>query len=265
VTIEASVSNGGEVKDTRDITLMINGTASGSQSLALEGGATGKVTFTYSSETSGAYDVNVMGLSGSFTVLGLSKYSSNAYFYSVLYPPGLKVDDEEASNVLIENSDGEGITVDVERLSTVTTAKEYFDQVIEDNQDALSEWKVISQSEIVQDGAVIGYKYDSSYFRIGKKYLSKGAVTKKAGFGYNVDFHVAETSWAKYKVAAAKSVDSFTSPRSFTGAYSNTTFGIALTLPPEWSATETGKANSPILITTPYFRMRSWYFWSWIQ
>lgn len=252
VTVQATVTNVGEVKDTEPVALMVNGSESDSQILTLEPGASEKVSYTLTRDTSGIYSINVRGATGSLSVIDFSKYTSENYFYTISYPPDFDVKEIEAETVAIEKANVGGISVLVDRVSTSLAPKGYFDLTAESKKKQLPDWTVISQTEVIEDGAVIGYKYDYSNTVDGKRWLGKGVVITKAGFGYYAVFTTFETEWEKYKAIAAQCVNSFAPPKSFSGPYSNAALGVALTMPAEWTVTETGVSNTPLFCFSPY-------------
>jgi oligopeptide transport system substrate-binding protein len=254
VTIEANVTNVGDVKDTKPVALMVNGSESSSKSLTLEPGASGKVTYTLTPDTSGSYNINVLSATGSLTVNDYSKYANKGtYFnnYTISYPPDFSVK-ENKQNVSIEKTDVGGISVVVERVSTSLTAKAYFDVVAQAKKKGYPDWIVASQTDIVEGGTVIGYKYDYSNTINGKKWLGRAMVIKKAGLGYYVGFSANEAEWKNYQTIAGRCVDSFAYPKSFSGSYTNAALGVAFTLPTEWTVTETGVANPPLYFYSPH-------------
>ena len=68
VTIGVKVTNTGDLSGSYEVTLKIDGVAVATQEVTLEGGASQKVTFTTSKDVAGTYNVNVNGLSSTFTV-----------------------------------------------------------------------------------------------------------------------------------------------------------------------------------------------------
>ena len=68
VTIGVKVTNTGDLSESYEVTLRINNVVEATQEVTLEGGASQKVTFTTSKDVAGTYNVNVKGLSGTFTV-----------------------------------------------------------------------------------------------------------------------------------------------------------------------------------------------------
>ena len=68
VTISIEVKNVGEMSGSHTVTLKVRGAAVGSETVALDGGASTTVSFTVSEDAAGTYSVEVDGLSGSFTV-----------------------------------------------------------------------------------------------------------------------------------------------------------------------------------------------------
>ncbi len=68
VTISALVENTGEKAGILRVTLKVNGTAEQVEHVALDAGASTRVSFTTSGDAAGSYAVDVNGLTGSFTV-----------------------------------------------------------------------------------------------------------------------------------------------------------------------------------------------------
>ena len=68
VTISVKVTNTGDLSESYEVTLRLNKVAVATQEVTLEGGASQKVTFTTSKDVAGTYNVNVSGLSSTFTV-----------------------------------------------------------------------------------------------------------------------------------------------------------------------------------------------------
>jgi len=69
VTINAGVSNTGDVEGAYTVTLYVNGTVVGTSALTVPGGGSETVRFTLAEEEPGTYVVAVDGLTGSFKVL----------------------------------------------------------------------------------------------------------------------------------------------------------------------------------------------------
>jgi hypothetical protein len=68
VTIGVKVTNTGDLSGSYEVTLKIDGVAVATEDVTLAGGTSGTVTFTTSKDTAGTYNVNVNGLSSTFTV-----------------------------------------------------------------------------------------------------------------------------------------------------------------------------------------------------
>ncbi len=69
VTISVKVTNTGDLSESYEVTLKLNKVAVDAQEVTLEGGASQTVTFTTSKDAAGTYNVNVDGLSSTFTVM----------------------------------------------------------------------------------------------------------------------------------------------------------------------------------------------------
>ncbi len=70
ISITATVSNTGGTAGTYQLVLKINGLIEQTQKATLEAGASQAITFKVSKNIAGTYDVDVNGLTGSFTVIG---------------------------------------------------------------------------------------------------------------------------------------------------------------------------------------------------
>jgi len=68
VTIGVKVTNTGRLFDSYQVTLKVDNVVVDTKDVALEGGASQKVAFTTSKDVAGTYNVNIDGLSGTFTV-----------------------------------------------------------------------------------------------------------------------------------------------------------------------------------------------------
>jgi hypothetical protein len=69
VTISANVCNNGEEKGSQSVVLSVNGVAEQSQTVSASGGSCKAVSFTTARAVPGAYDVDINGQHGQFTVL----------------------------------------------------------------------------------------------------------------------------------------------------------------------------------------------------
>jgi hypothetical protein len=69
VTVSANVCNGGEERGSATATLMVNGVAEQSQSVATSGGSCKQVVFAVARAVPGTYQVSVGGMQGQFSVL----------------------------------------------------------------------------------------------------------------------------------------------------------------------------------------------------
>ncbi|MBN1856964.1 MAG: hypothetical protein JW846_08435 [Dehalococcoidia bacterium] len=69
VTVSANVCNGGEERGSATATLMVNGVAEQSQSVAASGGSCKQVVFAVARAVPGTYQVSVGGMQGQFSVL----------------------------------------------------------------------------------------------------------------------------------------------------------------------------------------------------
>ena len=70
VTISANICNTGTERDSRTISLLVNGVAEQSQSITVSGGSCQQISFRLSRTTPGIYEVAIDGMTGEFSVLG---------------------------------------------------------------------------------------------------------------------------------------------------------------------------------------------------
>ena len=251
-SVEATITNSGEVKDTCTVPLKVNGTEAGSRSITLEPGASASVSFSVTRDTAGSCSISVLGSSSTLTVIELKKYANTPFFYTISYPPGYTVDDDDRTSVLIGDGKSGGIAVLVDRVPITMTPQEYFDAIAQGKKKEFPDWTATSVAPIAENGVGIGYKYDYTNTVNGVKWVGKGVIVKKVGYGYYAVFTTKETEWGSSKAIASRCVDTFTSPKVSTGSYADTTLGLALTTPPSWNLVETGTASSPLYFSPPY-------------
>jgi hypothetical protein len=80
VTISVQVTNNGDFAGSSNLTLNVNNVAVATRDISVPGGTTQTVDFTTIQDTSGTYNVDVNGLSGTFVVKALSLPSPPAAF-----------------------------------------------------------------------------------------------------------------------------------------------------------------------------------------
>ncbi|MFC2038195.1 ABC transporter substrate-binding protein [Chloroflexota bacterium] len=249
--VKATVTNTGEVAGTLPVELKVNGSLKSSKTLTLEAGASGDVSFTVKPDSGGHVSVSVAGKSSSLSVIEFEEYRSEIFFYTVGYPSGSAVFDDDPATVQMVDSDVGGLTVLVDRVALGYTPADYLDGIVSSKQAAQPDWALSSQTEITESGVVTGYKYDYSHTLNGVKWIGEGLVVKKGGYGYYVVYTTPESAWSKYSRLAVLLLDTFTPPDIYNGSYADPDKGLALTLPTDWNAIETGLDASPLALTPP--------------
>jgi oligopeptide transport system substrate-binding protein len=247
--IMAEFKNEGEVKVTRDMVLLINGSEFSRQPLTLEPGASGQVSFSYTTDKSGLSTVKILDLSGSLNVISLSQYSNQSFFYKISYPPEFTVDEHEGDFVHIAKNDVGELSVFCDRVSSTANPQAFFDRAVKRFQKYHTDWQVVSQSEIRQDGKVTGYQFESTCTINLTKHSGQGLVTVSGGLAYCVDFAVDDTVLTKYKTIAGQSIQSLQPAVTFNGSYSSAATGLTFQLPPEWIAIETKLSYLPVVLS----------------
>jgi oligopeptide transport system substrate-binding protein len=250
--IEAVITNTGEITDTLPVALMVDGVEKESKSITLSPGGQNSVNFTLSPNVEGACNISVSGASASLIVKALNKYTSKAFFYTVSYPPEFSVDDSTSDTVLIEKADIGGLSILTDFISTADSPQDYFDSIAKMKKQQLPDWNYTSRTEIQENGVIIGYKYDYSNTVNGKKWVGKGQVIKKGGLGYYIVFTTLDSEWGKYENIADICVNSFKTPVTAIGSYSNPNLGVTIVAPSEWTILETANTTFPFVIFSPY-------------
>ena len=77
VTVSANICNNGEERGSKTVSLMVNGVAEQSQSVAVSGGACQQVIFKVSRAVPGTYQVAIDGMTGQFSVLAPRTVTNN--------------------------------------------------------------------------------------------------------------------------------------------------------------------------------------------
>ena len=103
VTVTADLQNAAETQAAYHCSLVLEGKEVEAQDITVAGGSTGKVTFELSQATSGTYNVELLGLSGSFKVLKPAEFKVVSLDIA---PNPIKVGDETTITVTIENVGG---------------------------------------------------------------------------------------------------------------------------------------------------------------
>jgi oligopeptide transport system substrate-binding protein len=249
VKIDADIRNDGESKDTGNLVLTVNGNEAGKQSLTLEPGATGHVSYSYLADASGYFTAKILDVTGNFSVLSLSSYSNSLYYYTISYPPDFKVKEDKKYFVHIAKDQLGELSVYCDRVATSMTIQEFYDKAIKNNQDYYTAWQISNKTEILKDGKLVGYKFENTCTMDGTKHLGRGSVIMTPGMGYSIDFDITETEWTKYSKVVDQAVNSFKPPSSFVGNYVNADLGLSFSLPSSWIALETGKNFNPVNIS----------------
>ncbi len=261
VTVEALVTNMGELSGTYIAVLKVNEKEVSSQTVQVEPGKTVTCYSVYTPNASGTYVIEYCALQKEIqvrsppisaptpspvsTVTQLPTYQNKLFYYQMSYPPSYSVNATNAYTVTISGTTG-GIAVLTDKLTVDVTPKAYFDSISAGKKQQLPTWTVASITEVKEGDVTIGFKYDYSNVVDGRNWLGKGMVFKKGGLGFYVVFTTPETDWKANEEMAVRCLDSFVLPKIVTGSYSDPSLGISLTLPANWSLIETGSLQAPI-------------------
>jgi hypothetical protein len=250
--IKASVRNAGEVTGNFTIPLVVNGSEADSQTVSLAPDATDEIRFLFTRDAAGSYQIGIGGLDSAVEVVRGSTYTNEMYWYSISYPQDFRLNEIEPVTVQMEKPGVGGVTVLVDKVPVSETPGWYFDATAQGKKQQLPDWTVTSQTEITEDGAIIGYAYEYSNTVDGKMWIGKGMVFKKGGYGFYVIFTTLETVWGDYESVADACLDSFVLPNIVTGSYTDDTYRFSLALPDGWSGIVTTNPTVPMDIYCPY-------------
>ncbi|MBT4510769.1 MAG: hypothetical protein HOC20_00975 [Chloroflexi bacterium] len=162
--VEAEVTNVGEADGTTMTTLTVNGVETDMCPLTLAPGDSDTISFTVTRDLAGYYDLSIGDMNATLTVPAVEEYHNETYNYTLSYPAGWTVSDSEAELVRIMKTSIGTITVATEQVPVDMTKQEYFLQSIETMEDSLIDFELTSQSELKDDGVVVGRElsYDFS-------------------------------------------------------------------------------------------------------
>jgi hypothetical protein len=254
-TIEALITNIGEIEDTQKVAFLVNGAEKDSQTLTLSPAGSAKVSFYFSGQEAGFYKLNIMDQSRTFFVITLPLFNNPDYFYSLNYPEEAKMDQSESDTVSFTMSGNCGLVVLVDPVPVASTAKDYFNQIAQGKKQQLPDWTYSNLTEVLEGSQITGYRYDYSNTVEGKRWVGRGLVMKRSGFGYYVVFTTFEPEWESNKKMAERCLSSFKLPEIYSGTYNSTRYGLSLTLPTEWCLIEPkvkGSFKSNIILFSPF-------------
>jgi hypothetical protein len=246
--IDAIITNTGEIEDTRSVALLVDKLQADFQMVTLKPGASTKVSFNLKTDEPGYHNLVILDAAGTVYVKILPQYTSKTYFYSIGYAPGATVNEIDPATVAIEQKGIGGLTILVDRIPVAETPKSYFEDIARFKKKQLPDWAYNNLAEITENGTAAGYSYDYTNTADGKKWIGKGRIVKKAGFGFYITYTTLQSEWDNSKKLAERCLQSFKTPEFITGTYQNKDLNLSMVLPPDWSAAKPAANSRPDLV-----------------
>lgn len=251
-TVEADITNVGEVEGTLEAILKVNGVDTDSRIVTLLAGAKDKASFTVIRDLPGTYELSIGGQSATLTVPEVKTYHNEIYRYSVSYPSGWALDDSEAPQKLIWAKPGLaslGVVVNIRPVEA--TLAEHYAIITEDTKRELPDLEELSRTEVTKDGAVIAYDAEFVYTAQGVKVKMHSVDSKMGRYGFSVWGDARESVYELNKPLLDACLESFKPPVVAIDHYTNTTHGFSMTLPSGWDGVETGGLMPLLVIQSP--------------
>lgn len=248
VAVEAEVVNSGDVKGNAPAMLNVNGIDVDSQTMALEPGATAKVSFTMVRDAAGAYTVKIGRQSSQLTVADVKTYTSKTYNFSFAYPADWSL--EEDGSVISVSKTGVYLVVAADTLDTQTTPADFASLVADTLRKQYSA-QLVSQTEVRKDGSVYGYQQDYTMAVSGQALKASQLLVKRGRYGFEVGGTVMDSLWSSNKPLVDAFIASFKPPVVATGSYTGSIHGYSLALPSGWDGIETTDTSMMLKISGP--------------
>jgi oligopeptide transport system substrate-binding protein len=250
--VVALVTNTGEVKGSLPVSITINGLETDSKDVLIEPGKTDNVAFTVSRDTVGDFELGVKERKAILKIIETKSYTSPKYYYSISYPSGWTLKDEEPESISLEVSNDiyAGITA---LILPVVMSQQYFaDQIISYNTKQLPQFKVISTDTIQLSNDITAVKFIYTYNRFGVFVKGSCVLVKQGRFAYFIECVTLEAAWDQKKDLVDAFLNSFISPTVITGFYSDSNIGYSITLPFNWDAVANGKQGTLLQYQNEY-------------
>ncbi|MBI4284671.1 MAG: hypothetical protein HY670_02065 [Chloroflexi bacterium] len=240
-TVEAEVTNAGEVKGNLTASLRVNNVEVDTRPLSLDAGATSKPSFTVVRDQPGSYEIKVGEATASLTVAEVETSTSEAFNYTMLYPKGWVLNEDNPQQVTMVKQGVGLLMVVAEIVPVAVSSEEYFRLFSSSLASSVSDLKTISQNEVRENGAIVGFRLELSFTATnGAKTRGSYLITKRGRFAFIAFGQVAESVWDLNAAVIDAALNSFKPPVVAVGSYANDVHGFALTLPTGWDARETG-------------------------
>ena len=250
-TVEADVTNVGEVEFAGTVSLAVNGFETDTRLVTLATGASEKVSFTVIRDLPRTYELSVDGVSTDLTVAEVETYTSELYLYSISYPSEWILDESVPHAVTIAKPGIAGLGITTLILPAGTSLDEAYTILVDTTKASFPDLQELSRSYVKEDGAVVAYDAMFSYTDEGTKLKMRVVMSKSGSYGFARWGEAREAVYEQNKLLLDACLESFKPPVVAIGSYTSATHGFSLTLPEGWDGVETGERMPFLLIRSP--------------
>jgi oligopeptide transport system substrate-binding protein len=251
-TVEADVTNSGEVKGNIPVALKINGEESDSQMVSLDPGKTGKASFKVSRDTGGKYDLKIGEMGSFFDVAEVENYTNKSFYYSLVYPSDWVLDDENLQQIDIGNQATVFTNILASAVPSTMSQDDFLSILNASNKRKMPNIQIISQKAIEgyrdYSASRVDYQYSDSNINVKASYIAMKSQQRC----FVVTCETLDTAWESNQSKIEAFFRSFIPPVVVAGSYTDTINGYSISLPSGWDAVETGRKQAPLAIQNPF-------------
>ena len=259
-TVEAEVTNVGDIQATLTATLTVNGVEMDTRTVTLACGASDEVSFTVIRDLVGSYELSVNGQSTTLTVAEAETYSNVQYLYSISYPVEWTLDESMPDKVVMSKPGLANLGDSDNVLSVEATLGEHYAIVVDNTKKDLPDLQELSRIEVKEEGDVAAYDAEFAFTDEGVKYKMHMVTSKRGRYGFTRWGTAEEAVYEQNKPLLDACLESFKPPVVAVGPYTNTTHGFSITLPSGWDGLETGEQMPFLFIQNPVGEPVIWVY-----
>ena len=251
-TIDAEVTNVGEVEGSPLANLKVNGIETDNRPVALAPGGTTSISFKLIRDTPGTYEIRIGDKSANLTVPVVATYTNEDYLYSISYPSDWDIDDSDPENVIISWPRVLDIETKVSVAPTGTSLDAYYGRLLDSIKVDLPGFEVSTTTAITKGGEVIGYAFEGESLTDGVRFNVLGELSTGGRWAWFRFGRAPQAVYELHKPMIETVLSSFVPPVVATGYHENTTEGFSLTFPPGWDGMETGEQFPFLEVLSPF-------------
>jgi oligopeptide transport system substrate-binding protein len=250
-TVEAEVINEGTAKDTQAMALQVNGINTDSQSLTLEAGQSGKISYQLVRDVAGKYTLKLGEATLDIRYIGVTTYSSPKYLYTLDYPTSWTKLDTVPENVMFSGTRGEKVRVTFSTMDVDKSLKDYAEKEKDSLLSAGIGAKLISESQDMRENTLFGLRLTYTYNQNNSAITGASLLIKRGRYCFNIQGEDKETDWKEAGQRINAVLDSFKPAAVAVGSYTDSASGFSVTLPKGWDGLSTGKKTPSLYIYSP--------------